>query len=181
MTAWPRIQTRDLLHVKPVCYRSATTTSYRKRPKFWYWICRSPHFCQNQLFHFHLYLSVCHFSTPCEQAGGSIENIWFCIMHVDVANPSWWWFRVCTSNMQPLCPQTEVHFYKRMNENEWEHAKTGNEWGPQEFRFFGVSKKGLPAATVTIKSEELVANSITPTKSFTTHHIRRPISFSKEK
>ena len=94
----------------------------------------------------------------------------YLFFHVDVANPTWW-CRVWTSNMQPLCPQTEVHFYKRMNENEWEHAKTGNEWGPQEFRFFGVSKKGLPAATVTIKSEELVANSITPTKSLTTQHI----------
>ena len=50
----------------------ATAAPYRKRPKLWYWICRSPHFCQNQLFHFHLYLSVCHFRIQWFEANSKI-------------------------------------------------------------------------------------------------------------
>ena len=41
-----------------------------------------------------------------------------------------------------VAPLYALMFTSRMNENEWEHAKTGNEWGPKNSGFLGSPKKG---------------------------------------
>ena len=43
MSTQSRIWTRDLMHVKPACYHSATATLCRIWLKFAAWFCRSPH------------------------------------------------------------------------------------------------------------------------------------------
>ena len=46
------------------------------------WFCRSPHFCQNQLLHFHLYLSVCHFSKSIRDVSAN-QDFWQKFREID--------------------------------------------------------------------------------------------------
>ena len=56
----------------------------------------------------------------------------------------WIWSSPRTPPAPPpkiITPLVQQNFLWRMNENEWEHAKTGNEWGPRIQVFWGLQKR----------------------------------------